>query len=238
MKITIKPAIISKIKGPQRHSNSRKHRFSIAISTNQTPKNWTALGPKFGIGLNNLFNALIQMSSASDDEQGLKTYSDFADTFSDPTTFHRVFMDIFSVVTLPKESRGLFLNSNPEMILDKIPKGPFRLGYATASGGSKNKVGDIFEQQIMPRYVESGLKLSTAQAIFLVIISDPRHSDPHDLIPEAANTIPIGIDMDDLKQILGQDFEQNNLISTGFISDPDMGDRVRLSVLSFHTEEK
>jgi hypothetical protein len=201
-------------------------------------KNWTVLdGYSTVVELNNLFMTLKVVTKLSTDNPDKENFPGLVNTFGDPLSFHRVLMDIMSVMVYPDPPGTLLLNANPAFIVDSIPDGPFKLGYATASGGQDQTVRQIYEEKILQIYERNGLMLNkpSPKATFIAITSDQSKS----IIREAGEIFPIGLDDDEVKTLVVGDKDhhqtkKNNFVSVGFVKDTDMEYRIRLSVLSVH----
>lgn len=213
---------------------------SCISRSNQSTKNWTTLdGPKFNQALNNLFGSFRQVMKISIDEPDRDTFPGFVNTFADPMTYHRVIMDLASVIMWPYPGGTLLLNANPDFILNHIPKnGPFRLGYASASGGADESINHLFQDKIIPTYEQSDLSIHGATALFVSIISN----NGNGILGETAEAFPVGMDVQEYFDILciGKSGGTRNkpFISVGFAEDPDVGERARVSILSFHKEQE
>jgi hypothetical protein len=185
-------------------------RLNITIRTKRRPKGWTVKsstpnyttldGPRFEQCLGNLFQSLRQVTRISTDEPERENFPGFVNTFADPIAFHKVLMDMLSVMVWPCPDGTLLLNANPDFILNAIPDSSSRLAYGTASGGANDTIKSIHEKKVIPVYEESGLEFDDAIATFVAITSSVEKRKI--VTGEASECFSVGMDKDEFIQKL------------------------------------
>ena len=207
-----------------------------------TVMNWSELDGHILINnIGNLFWAMLDLTKLSDDDKNYKPYIGFVDIDSSPEIFNRVLLDMLNVMGVPYYPvDSLLPNGNPSFIIDRMPNEKLRLSYASASGGAGENIKSVYEKKIQPAYDEQGLPFHSAKATFVAVVtSDKRQS----IMQEVEEAFPVGMSEGDaIKLVVGDKDnlppKQNHYWSVGFAMDPDIGERVRLSVLSIHPTEE
>jgi len=207
--------------------------------------NWSALHGHFvTVNLGNVLWSIRDLLNMSDDKKINEKYQGFVNNFPSPDIFYRVIIDILNVIGgsyYPTES--LLLNSNPAFILDTIPSEKIRLSYASASGGAGEDIKSVYEKKILPAYDKQGLPFHSATASFVAVTSGKRKT----IMQEAEEAFPVSMAKDVAAMLVPgdkdhhppkQELEQSHFWSVGFAVDLDIGEHIRLSVLSIHPTEE
>ena len=171
------------------------------------------------------------------DENG-KCYFQVSSQYERPADFFDSFLDLIRVMFEPNPLGTFFLNSNPEFLLNAIPKNPFRLGYIKAISLPNESIAEFFERDIAEQLKKNNYSLASASACFVMISVNSKKYSSSKLGIEALKFFNSGFTVEEVFKsikvtIEDQEYIKFNNTHVGFSIDNSLQGEMRLSMWLF-----
>ena len=155
-----------------------------------------------------------------------------ANQYARPTEFLQTLLDMFRVTYEPVFVGTFFLNGNLGFLLDALPDGPFRLGYATLTGDADQPFEEFWEETVLPYLSDCGYAYETALAVFGVVSNEIKRVGVP-LLESVLNVVGAGLSPEEVLGIMaagveGREAPRTKTVHFGFCFDPALESKRRL----------
>lgn len=171
------------------------------------------------------------------DENG-KCYFQVSSQYERPADFFDSFLDLIRVMFEPNPLGTFFLNSNPEFILNAIPKDPFRLGYIKAISLPNEPIAEFFERDIAHQLKKNDYSIELASACFIMVSVNSKNYKFSQLGLDVLKFFNAGFTVDEAFNSIKATIEDQEYIKpdnrhVGFSIDNSLQDEMRLTMWLF-----
>ncbi|BBL73690.1 hypothetical protein [Methylomagnum ishizawai] len=189
-------------------------------------------------GINELMNMAYMQESEYVTDKDLDTGAyKFYDSESEE--FLRVLLDLLQVINYGYPPSTFELNINSCFLFDKLPEfdQQIELHYATVVGDEREAFESVYTNKLLPHCREKGFDLAECSTVYYLIGSG--EGIRFDFMSNAERVINSGFSVDEVLELFkaearGEPESFTKEAYAGYLVDPSLGNRVRVSVWALH----
>jgi len=167
-----------------------------------------------------------------------KCFFQVSNQYERPANFLDCLLDFIRVMFGPNPLGTFFLNSNPEFIVNAMPKVPFNLGYITAISQPNESIDQFYKREIAFQLKDNNYLIESASACFVMVSVNSEKYSYNNLGVDVLNFFNSGFTAKIVLEgfiaaIEDQEYKPPSNTHVGFSIDNSLRDEMRLSMWLF-----